>query len=487
MLGDTSDEADAIPADSREFGFDNQAAVQSVDDLLAEKYMLAAENLAGAAVAELDGLLPCDPDEIGETACAIEFVETFGRRAYRRPLLGEDIDRLMLAYDSARVDQGFSDGIRLLITTMLQSPHFLYRVELGTPDPASENVVRLTSYELATRLSYLLWGTMPDDVLSAAADADELTSKEQLATQARRLLDDPRARDTVKRFHSMWLGLDQLEQITKDPAVYPTFHDGIPELWQAEHESFIEHVVFDRAGTINDLLTAPFSLMNNELAAFYEVEGATSDDYFTVVDLDPTRHAGILTQGGLLAVQSSPDQTNPVKRGIFVRLHLMCEDIPPPPSDIVVATPVLDPDLTTRERYSQHSVDPACSSCHVRMDPIGFGFENYDAVGLWRDAEQAGPIDASGEIFIADDEGLEGSFTGVVELAAKLAQSEQVRDCIVSQWFRFGYGRDVSDADSCSTNALTNGVVASGGNIIELLVALTQTDAFMYRHAVEGE
>jgi len=223
-------------------------------------------------------------------------------------------------------------------------------------------------------------------------------------------------------------------------------------------------------------------MMNADVAAFYGVSGGPTGNGFVHVDLDPTERAGLLTQPSILAVTSHADETSPVLRGKFVRERLLCEPIAPPPPNVNVTPPSVDPGDTTRQRFSQHETDPYCASCHHLMDPIGFGFEHYDPLGLWRDTDQGQPVDASGQISGSKD--ADGTFDGAVSLAQRLATSDEVRACVVSQWFTYAHGRPAAAADTCSTGQLEAAFAAAHYDIKALLVALTQTDAFLYRNTV---
>jgi hypothetical protein len=485
LLGDDSRPADAFVAEEEALGFDNQASALTVTRLLAEQYMSAAEHLARAAASRLDALLPCDPVALGEDACAEAFIASFGRRAYRRPLAPDELARLRALYLWGKQSHSFATGLELSIAAMLQSPSFLYRVEMGSPDPIEGDVVALTSHEIASRLSYLLWGSMPDEALFAAADAGELATSDQVAAEARRMLADPRAREAVARFHLMWLGLSRIGSIHKDAGVYPTYRDGLPALFRRETEELLGHVVFDGPGDLATMLTAPYSFMNRELAAFYGTPQLPEGDAFVKVTLDPRERAGLLTQGSILSVYAKPNQSSPVHRGKFVRERLLCQELQPPPNDVAIVAPDVDPSATTRERFAEHSENPACAGCHRLTDPIGFGFEHYDGVGVYRALDHGRPVDATGELTETQD--ADGPFDGAVELASALASSEEVRTCLVMQWFRYGYGRIEEADDACSRERLRDAFEASGGNVKELLVALTQTDAFRYRHAVRPD
>lgn len=481
LLNDQSDLANGFVVEEESLGFNNQAAALGITQLPAEQYMEAAEKLAATAVKDLGKLLPCDPQKAGEDACAEQFITQFGKRATRRPLGSDLHDRLVNLYKTSRAAYDFPTAIQLVVEALLQTPEFLYRVEFGMPDPIEADVVALDSYELASRLSYLLWGGMPDEELFAAADKNELSTAAQIEKQARRMLDDDRARGAVTNFHEQWLRLDHLDNINKDATYYPAFTPALPALWKQETEAFLGHVIFDEHGSVADMLTAPYSMMNADLAAFYGVQGPSSSTFEKVM-LDPARRGGLLTQASILALYAKPNQSSPVHRGKFVRERLLCQGLPPPPPNIKIVAPEVKPGSTTRERFAQHDKDPYCYSCHHLMDPIGFGFEHFDGIGLWRDTDQGLPVDATGEV--TDTEDADGKFDGVVELAQHLSQSEQVRECIATNWFRYGYGRGEQDEDACNLDQIRINFEKGGFNVKELLVALTQTDAFRYRHKV---
>ena len=483
LLNDDSKPADAFVVEEEALGFNNQATALGVTQLLAEQYMQASETIAATAALDLDALLPCDPAVAGQDACATEFIESFGKRAWRRPLQPAEVSRLEGVFTWG-VDNGdFSTGIQLVMQAMLQSPHFLYRVEFGLPDPVEGDVVALDHYEIATRLSYMIWNTMPDPELTAAADAGLLGTPDEIAAQARRMLDHENARQAVANFHTQWLQLGTLATVSKDPVIYPAYDDALRPLWRQETEAFLDYVVFEGEGDVNTLLTADYTLVNSELAGFYGIDGVTGED-FQKVSIDTTQRAGFLTHASVLATQAKPNQSSPVHRGKFVRERLLCQILPLPPNDIDIEPPDIDPNATTREKFAEHSENEECRGCHVLMDPIGFGFENFDGIGQWRSMDHGIPVDASGELLQTHDPAQEGPFVGAVELAHKLASSDQVRECVATQWFRFGYGRAESEADKCTVEQVQGAFADSGYNIKELLVALTQTDAFGYRHAV---
>lgn len=269
----------------------------------------------------------------------------------------------------------------------------------------------------------------------------------------------------------------------KDYDVYPDYRPFKLPLMAEETEAFLEEVIFEGEGTVEEMFTADWSMRNAELSEWYgDAEAPTSDD-FVRVDLDPGIHSGFLTHAGLLMLNAKPDRTSPVRRGHWVRERLLC-DPPPAPPDVVPDPPEIDETQTTRDQFEQHRSDPACAGCHQLMDPIGFGFEHFDGLGMYRELEGDLPIDASGEIFNSED--VDGTFYGAVELGERLGRSDQVRSCVASQWFRYAHGRPDVELDECSMAQVMTRFGESGYNVRELLVALTTTDAFRYRHAVDS-
>jgi hypothetical protein len=335
---------------------------------------------------------------------------------------------------------------------------------------------RLTPWEMATRLSYLFWGTMPDASLMAAAESGKLATRDEVMSQAQRLIDDPRATAMVTNFGEQWLALRDLADADKDPLAFPKYRDELRDLWKQETDSFIA-AVWKGDARLDTLLSAPFSMMNGPLAAFYGVTGVSGNDFVKVM-LDPTQRAGVLTQGALMAAKSGPDQTSPVLRGVFVREQMLCQPLPPPPPEVNAMPPVIDAKQTTRERFAAHRKDPSCASCHDLIDNLGLGFENYDPIGLYRVTENGKPIDASGRFSGTD---VDGPFTGAVEMARKLVASKDVEGCMATHWFDFAFGRDKTGEDACTSETLGRLFASSGGDIRQLLLAITQSDAFFFK------
>ncbi len=478
LLDDTTLGLDDVPSDERTSVFINNSEV-AVTDLQVEQYMSAAEGIAARAIPRLDTILPCPATE-GEP-CARKFIADFAARAYRRPLSDAEVADLLTIHRDAAAKAGFAGGIKTAISAVLQSPYFIYHVEWGDAPSGGQTAVPLTSYEIAARLSFFFWDSIPDGVLRAAAAKDALRTPEAVAEQARRLVMDPRAREIVSSFHTRWLELADLPGAEKDTTIYPAWTAQIRNDMVAETTRFVEHVVMDGDARVESLLTAPYSFLTDALAKLYEAPAVAMPGQRT--ELDPARRSGILTHASVLSAHSHQNQTSPVHRGKLIRENLLCQELSGPPDDVDDTPPALNPNQTTRERFAEHRTNPACASCHSLMDPIGFGFENYDGIGRYRAMEGKLPVDASGEISSSAD--ADGPFVGVVDLAKRLSGSRQVKECVATQWFRFALRRTEGDGDRCGLTALAQAFSGSSGgagmNIRDLLVALPQMDAFRHR------
>ncbi len=338
-------------------------ATAPISDLVAEEYLNAAESLADQAVAsKLTTLVPCDPATSDPAACGAKFVDTFGLRAFRRPLLPAERTTLVTLFESGRTDDSFNEGVRRVIQAALQSPQFLYHFELGVQPAGAADVITLDQYILAERMSYYLWDSMPDTELQRAAGAGELSSPAALRTQANRLLSDPRAAATIGSFHRQWLGLDQISSLEKDKTAYPTYSPALRDAMAAETGLFADYVIRSGDGHLETLLTAPFSFVSGPLATLYGVKAGT--DTTKPTNLDPTQRGGLLTQPGVLAVMSHADQSAPIRRGKLVREQFLCQTLAPPPPGVDLTPPPPVPGVSTRERFDKHRTDKVCAACH---------------------------------------------------------------------------------------------------------------------------
>ncbi|WP_437966533.1 DUF1592 domain-containing protein [Sorangium sp. So ce260] len=467
-------------------GFDNNAKGLTVSDRLARDYRRAAETIAADAVADqavLGNILPCAPEGDG-AACARQLIEELGQRVYRRPLSAEQEEAYAAAY--ARGDglfesgTPFEQGIRHVIEVMLQSPHFLYRVELSE-ELDGEQVIPLDGYEVATRLSYLLWNSLPDDALLAAAAGGALGTPEGIEAEARRMIADRKAVSALDDFHRQWLHMSGYADLTKDPALYEGFDASVSSAMLAETQQFIRHVILEMDGDYRTLMTAPVGFVNDKLAPIYGVEGSFTSE-LVETQLDPAERAGLLTQAGFLSSHAFFDKTSPIHRGVFIQRQILCEDLPDPPANINTELPPIQGEIrTTRDQVEAHTSPESCNFCHSKINPPGFAFEHFDAVGRYREDEDGEPIDATGTMKVGD---AEVRFDGAVELATQLAESPVAERCYLTSWYRYGNARQLSREDACAIEDLDAKLSASGYNIKELLVALTQTRTFRYR-AVE--
>jgi hypothetical protein len=475
LLGDATRPADAFPAESAaDTGF---AEVQRLDDVNVGAYLTAADGLAGRAVARGKAFLGCEPVGAGEDACVRSFVTAFGRRAYRRPLTGAEVDEHMTFYRGAlRTTQAMptNEALATLVTGMLQSPFFLYRWELGwDARDAKSGVARLSPHHLASQLSYFLWASMPDDPLFAAADGDQLASPAAIEAQARRMLADKRAERTVASFAEQWLGTTGLSGKLRNRSTYPAWQPALARAMEEELSRFTAEVILRGDARVETLLTTTFSFANGPLAAFYGATAVTGEE-FEPSTLPADKRAGLLTLAAVMAAHADENEPSPILRGKFIREHVMCEKIPPPDGMI----PELDPPnaaVTKKERFAAHSMG-SCQGCHKLMDPIGFGFEHYDAIGAFRTMDGQFAVDSKGTISNLD--GVDQPFTNGLELARLLAASPQVAGCVARQVFRYGMAR--METKDELTAAMTR-FRESKHDVRELLVALVTSPAFTHR------
>jgi len=487
LLGDDTSPSRTFPPENQTTAFENSWLDHRASKDLVRVYMDTAEDVAARTVSErLTTLLPCDPLLDGELACGHAFVDTLLPRAFRRPSEPDEHAAFVALFDDAHAQHGFSEAVALVVQATLQSPQFLYRVELVPEAAEPGDVLPVTGYEMASRLSYFLTASMPDDALREAARGsgagDGLATRDAVEAQARRLLETPAGRQTVREFHRQWLHLSALASVSKDPALFDTLPEGVGEQWRHSVEQFAEHVFFDGDGTLDELMTSELAFLPPQLAAQYEAELA--DPVTGALTLAGER-SGLLSQPGLMALLAYPDQSSPVARGVFVRERLLCQHLPPPPNDVVIEPPDPDPDATTRERFAQHTADENCSGCHVLIDPIGFGFENYDAIGRWRTDENGLPVDASGSLDGLDDTEQSGPYDGVVEMSERLLASTDFRECMAHQWTTFALGREPSEADECAMEEIRRTLSTDGGDLREMLIAIAVSDAFRFR-VVDG-
>jgi len=485
LLGYEGEVTEEFPPENKVDGFENNSDAHIASKLQIRKYMTAAEAISKDATSEsVEDLLPCDPAVQGEIACGEQFVRDFLKRAFRRrPTEGEIGDYVDLLREG-RSKWGFAEGLRLVLQAALQSPQFLYRLKFVSPDDRGATVP-LDGHEMATRLSYFLWATTPDEELMRAAENGRLQTPEQVEAQARRMLQSPKAKHAVFQFHRQWLNLDSLDSIVKDAERYPSFEPEWTDDWRRSMRSFVLDTYFGEDGDLEELLTSTEVFLPDALAPVYgKAERAAGMDAY---EFDPERRSGLLTQPSLMALLANANQSSPIRRGVWVRERLLCQHLPPPPPDANTTPPDPDPDASTRERFRQHTADPDCAGCHSMIDPVGFGFENYDSMGRWRTRDNGRRVDSSGKLIQTGEAAIEGSFDGATALAERLADSRTVERCLARKWFTFAMGRPPSEQETCALQRVQRAFRESGGDFEELLVSIATSEAFRYRNVATKE
>ncbi len=464
------DATGGLPSDTRPEGFlfDDHGPGRVVTAVLAGEQLRAARALA--ELVDPAKLAGCDP-VADRAACTGKLVRDLGTRAFRRPLSDAEIAR----YVAIGAQGDFAAGGRNAIAAMLASPSFLYRSEVGERQP--DGTFRLTPWETASALSYFLWGSMPDAELFDAARSGELAAPATIEKQARRLLAHPRARAQIAAWADQWLGGENVGELVKSEA-FP-FDPAVRAAMREETRAFVTHVVFDGSHRVDELFNAPYTFLNEALAKHYGIDGVRGPEMRKVAYTDGSR-AGVLGHGSLLATTGHSDQTSPIRRGLFVRRRLLCQEFAPPPPN-AGGVPKVDPTATTRERFAQHTSNPFCKSCHQYIDGVGFGFERFDTVGRPRDGEVGKPIDARGDMNDIEGFGTKTSapFETLADLGKILGASGAGRACVVKQTWRFARG--VTEDDICSVMPVEKAFVDKGGDLRELLVAITQAPDFTVR------
>lgn len=492
LLGDQIQPASSFPKEDFINGFKNQLEGQGISPLQAEAYGKAAERLALAAFRGGDqrGLIPSQPDSPTDAMCAEEFVRQFGLKAFRRPLNDGEV-RLyadLLLQEAGRT-KDFLSGASMVVEAMLQSPHFLFRVERGVSGPTAQ-------YEIASRLSYFLWDTMPSDEMLEAARKGEYTTVEQIEVAARRMLDDARARSSMDEFLAQWMRFDRVLSATRDRRRFREFNTEVAAAMVEETRQLFNHLVWGDQSFM-ELFTANYTFVSTDLAGLYGLPAPAEE--FAKVEYPPdSGRSGVLGHGSFLVLTSKPAETSPTARGLFVRNHFLAHEIPPPPAGVNTVLPNISEDapMTNRQRLDIHLNSEACASCHRLIDPIGVSFEQYNAVGAFQqkmtlqfrgsryDEERSRrpkvielDLDTTGYI-----QGMEGAeFSTPKELGRLLADSNACQKCIVKQLFRYAFGREETVSDQPVIDALLEKFRNSGFRFRELIVALVTSDLFLQR------
>jgi hypothetical protein len=494
LLGDDSRPADRFVAESYQNGYDNGSAGLAVQSDHVLAYQRAAEELSQRAVKDrMPRLLGgCDVAKQGEAACADAFFAGFVPRAFRRPLSATEEERLRRVF-AAQAMGGFALGLQTVLEVILQSPQFLYREELGAPEaPNNSEPVPLTDHEVASELSFLLTGSLPDEALWSAVKEGRFKTPEDHRREAARLLksdgpDHGAVKAALRAFLHKWLATDRLPKVSKDAAFYPTFSAAMAASMSGELDRFYDGVLWSGQGSLRELFTTSRSFADKTLGQLYGVP--VSGAGFEPVELDAKLRKGVLSRAGYLAVHSTTDGSGPVSRGVFLLHSVLCMPPPQPPPNVPPVVPATDPmakDLTTRQRFERHVSDPFCAGCHRQIDGVGFGFEQFDGIGAFRAMENGQPVDSRGVLFgpVLDSMEARSEYDGVSELAVKIAGTTRLGDCYIRQAYRYAMGQIEPPEDDL--RALVPGFT-SDAQMTDVLLAVIGSPLFRARlHEMGG-
>jgi hypothetical protein len=425
-------------------------------------------------------LIVAVPDGPADAAdAARKIVANFARRAFRRPVKPGEVDRLMKLYALAESKgEPFGKAIRLPLKAVLVSPHFLFRIEDDPKEPAG--VRTLDDFELATRLSYFLWSSMPDEELFALAERGELSRPAVLKAQIDRMLKDAKSSALVENFAGQWLQLRNLKTVSPDPETFKGWDDELRTAMARESELFFEHIVKNDRSVL-EFLDADYTFLNERLAKHYGVPKVYGRS-FRQVKLPDGRRGGVVTQASVLTVTSNPTRTSPVKRGKWVYENILGLTAPPPAPDVPELPPVGQLKGTLRQQMEQHRANPSCATCHAKLDPLGFGLENFDGVGAWRDEDNNQPVDASGVLPDGN------KFDGPAELRkVLLGKADQFRRCLAEKLLTYALGRGLEYYDKCALDEITAKLKSGNDRFSALVLAIAESDAFRKRKGQRSE
>jgi hypothetical protein len=415
----------------------------------------------------------CNPAVDGRIPCTREMLESFTRRAWRRPPTAAEIDALVdLADDASVGGASFDEALGVAMRAVLTSPHFLFKVERD-PHGRSAEAHLLSPHELATRLSYFLWSSMPDATLDQLADANQLTAA--LPAQVHRMVQDPKARDFVASYAGQWLGTRALDDVNPDSAYFPSWDDALKDAMRQETELFLLDLLRNDVDFFT-FFDANYTFANDRLAQHYGLPLPGSATPVRVTLPTGSQRGGIFTQGSILTTNSQPRRTSVVKRGKWALDQLLCIAIDPPPANVPMgALDAPGATGTLRERLAAHRANPQCASCHDYLDPIGLGLENYDGIGAWRTTEAGVPIDATGQF----PDGR--SFDGARQMAALVKADPNTPHCLVERLFIYALGRGLTPDDDAQLDAITAAFQANGRSFEDLILAIVQSEPFRMR------
>lgn len=480
LLGPAAALAANPPGDVALNGFDSIGAAQlALGDTQVADYEASARAVAAAAVqspAKIDALKDCEPSGIADSACHRSYVERFGRLAFRRTMTDDEISRYVaIAQAAAQAYGSFDAGLEYATAAILQAPSFIYRIELGEPDPYVDGRRVVTGTEMASRLSFFLLDTTPSEALLDLAEDGGLDDAEGVRAAARDMLDEDQARASLAAFYGELFKLRNITDLAKDGETFPEFDDALAASMAGETLAMIEHLAFDDGTSFVELFDADYTFVDPTLAAFYGVEYPAGSTGFVQVELPAEQNrAGLMSQAAILATFSHSDGSSPTLRGKFVRESILCQSIPAPPNDVVVALPPDNEAATKKEKLSQHMDDPSCKGCHVLMDPVGFALETFDGIGKYREMDNGVPIDTSA------DGGDLGTFDGASELGTILAQHPDTLRCVVRNLFRHASGHVEVEGEELAIARVDEAFASSGYLLKEMMVELVTNEAFRY-------
>jgi hypothetical protein len=460
-----------------------------VDQRAWDGYQGAAEAISNQVMADAAArakVIPCTPAGDG-AACAKQVIEQFGQRAFRRPLTAEESARFEALFTNRAqltATGSFDEGMQLILEAFLLSPSFLTRAEIAE-QPEGEAYV-LNGYEVASRLSYMLWGSMPDDTLFAAAKAGTLGSPAGILDQAQRMLADPKARAKVQGFHEKFAHMGEGTRwaaILRDPNLYPGFSDATVPVLTQETQRLFDYLVFEKGGTFKDLLTSTTAFVNATLAPIYGLDPSKYGSELVKVELDPATRPGVFTRAGFLTAYSLYDRPSAILRGAFIQKELLCAPIgaPPPGAE---STPQPAVGVTNRERTDAQTAADACAGCHhTLINPTGYAMEAYDAIGAYQTLEKAtqAPVNTAATVRIGVNS---VDVTGPADLMAAIASSPEGQRCYAQKWVEYAYERNVDVQDTCTVDTLAGNLTKDGYTVVQLITDLTQSPSFRLR-AVE--
>lgn len=486
LLGVSSTPADTFIANEKALGFDTIAEAFGMTEAQYEQYFNAADALVETAFADgnlKNRILVCQPSSDTDTACTERIIREFGARAWRRPLEDTDVERLeAVAADARALGEDFEGSTKQVAKALLSSVPFLYRLELD-PSPDAPEPRALDGYELASRLSYLVWSTMPDPALFDAAEDGSLVQDATLRAQLARMLADDRADAFVRSFAGQWLGLRDLKSHQVDDDLFPEWNDALRDAMIEEGYYFFSELLH---GTVpmTEFFTADFNYVSQPLAELYGIDGVSGDQPMRVTDTSDARR-GFLGLAAFLTRSSFSYRTAPTLRGKWILENLLCEHIPPPPPNIPElddeTEPGVDPQtLNVRDRLAMHRENPTCASCHTTLDPMGLGLESFDAIGRYREEYAGGDaVDATGELPTGE------TFDGLLELSTILAGDDRLLACTTEKLMTYALSRELADGDEPYQAAILERFTADGASFKTLLEEVVLSEPFRNRSGEE--